>query len=47
MQKNSRKLNQRTANPILRNPKARYQSQILRNPKARYQSQILKNMIMI
>ena len=43
MQKNSQKLNQRTASPILRNPKARYQIPILRNPKARYQIPILRN----
>jgi hypothetical protein len=45
MQKNSQKLNQRIASPILRNPKARYPSPILRNPKARYPSPILRNMI--
>ena len=47
MQKNSQKLNQRTASPILRNPKARYPSPILRNPKARYPSPILRNTIII
>ena len=35
MQKNSQKLNQRTASPILRNPKARYPSPILRNPTSK------------